>query len=95
MVEDKYEIHRETVDYTPEQLSLKLSSIMPQLVHGLELRIIEEKLKEIKNSISIASRVPGADDQVVALMKEQSELNAKKKQVTAELAKCKQKRLEV
>ena len=95
LVEDKYEIHRETVDYTPEQLSLKLSSIMPQLVHGLELRIIEEKLKEIKNSISIASRVPGADDQVVALMKEQSELNAKKKQVTAELAKCKQKRLEV
>ena len=95
LIEDKYEIHRETVDYTPEQLSLKLSSIMPQLVHGLELRIIEEKLKEIKNSISIASRVPGADDQVVALMKEQSELNAKKKQVTAELAKCKQKRLEV
>lgn len=95
LVEDKYEIHRETVDYTPEQLSLKLSSIMPQLVHGLELRIIEEKLKEIKNSISIASRVPGADDQVVALMKEQSELNAKKKQVTAELAKCKQKRLEI
>lgn len=95
LIEDKYEIHRETVDYTSEQLSLKLSSIMPQLVHGLELRIIEEKLKEIKNSISIASRVPGADDQVVALMKEQSELNAKKKQVTAELAKCKQKRLEV
>ena len=95
LIEDKYEIHKETVEFSTEQLSLKLSSIMPQLVFGLELRIIEEKLKEIKNSISIASRVPGADDQVLALMKEQSELNAQKKQVTAELAKCKQKRLEV
>jgi DNA primase len=95
LIEDKYEIHKETVEFSTEQLSLRLSSIMPQLVFGLELRIIEEKLKEIKNSISIASRVPGADDQVLALMKEQSELNAQKKQVTAELAKCKQKRLEV
>ena len=95
LVEDKYEIHRETVDYTPDQLSLKLSSIIPQLVYGLELRIVEERLKEVKNSISIASRVPGADEQVLALMKEQSELNAKKKQVSADLAKCKQKRLEV
>ena len=95
LVEDKYEIHRETVDHTPEQLSLKLSSIIPQLVYGLELRIVEERLKEVKNSISIASRVPGADDQVLALMKEQSELNAKKKQVNADLAKCKQKRLEI
>ena len=95
LIEDKYEIHKETVNYTPEQLSLKLSSIIPQLVYGLELRIVEEKLKEIKNSISIASRVPGADEQVLALMKEQSELNTKKKQVTADLAKCKQKRLEV
>jgi hypothetical protein len=57
--------------------------------------MIEEKLKDVKNSISIASRVPGADEQVLQLMKEQSELNTKKKQVTAELAKCKQKRLEV
>jgi DNA primase len=95
LVEDKYEIHRETVDYTPDQLSLKLSSIIPQLVFGLELRIVEERLKEIKSSISIASRVPGADEQILALMKEQSELNAKKKQVTADLAKCKQKRIEV
>ena len=95
LVEDKYEIHRETVDYTPEQLSLKLSSIMPQLVHGLELRIIEEKLKEIKNSISIASRVPGADDQVVALMEEQKELQKKQKQVKKDLDNCKLKRLEV
>ena len=95
LIEDKYEIHKENTDYTTEQLSLKLSSIIPQLVYGLELRMIEEKLKDVKNSISIASRVPGADDQVLQLMKEQSELNTKKKQVTAELAKCKQKRLEV
>jgi hypothetical protein len=57
--------------------------------------MIEERLKEIKNSISIASRVPGADDQILALMKEQSELNLKKRQVSAELTKSKQKRLEV
>ena len=95
LVEDKYEIHKENVDITPEQLSLKLSSIMPQLVFGLELRIVEERLKEIKNSISIAAKVPGADEQILALLKEQNELNAKKKQVTADLAKCKQKRLEV
>lgn len=95
LIEDKYEIHKENTDYTTEQLSLKLSSIIPQLVYGLELRMIEEKLKDVKNSISIASRVPGADEQVLQLMKEQSELNTKKKQVTAELAKCKQKRLEV
>ena len=95
LVEDKYEIHKENVDYSPEQLSLKLSSIIPQLVYGLELRMVEEKLKEVKNSISIASRVPGADEQVLALMKEQSELNAKKKQVSADLANCKLKRLEV
>jgi DNA primase len=95
LVEDRYEIHKENTDYTPEQLSLRLSSIIPQLVHGLELRMIEERLKEIKNSISIASRVPGADDQILALMKEQSELNLKKRQVSAELTKSKQKRLEV
>ena len=95
LVEDKYEIHKENVNYNPEQLSLKLSSIIPQLVYGLELRMVEEKLKEVKNSISIASRVPGADEQVLALMKEQSELNAKKKQVSADLANCKLKRLEV
>ncbi|MEE0990085.1 MAG: DNA primase [Paludibacteraceae bacterium] len=95
LVEDRYEIHKESTDYTPEQLSLRLSSIIPQLVHGLELRMIEERLKEIKNSISIASRVPGADDQILALMKEQSELNLKKRQVSAELTKSKQKRLEV
>ena len=95
VVEDKYEIHKENVNYNPEQLSLKLSSIIPQLVYGLELRMVEEKLKEVKNSISIASRVPGADEQVLALMKEQSELNAKKKQVSADLANCKLKRLEV
>jgi hypothetical protein len=57
--------------------------------------MIEERLKEIKNSISIASRVPGADDQIFALMKEQSELNLKKRQVSAELTKSKQKRLQV
>ena len=95
LVEDKYEIHKENVNYNPEQLSLKLSSIIPQLVYGLELRMVEEKLKEVRNSISIASRVPGADEQVLALMKEQSELNAKKKQVSADLANCKLKRLEV
>ncbi len=95
LVEDKYEIHKENVNYNPEQLSLKLSSIIPQLVYGLELRMVEEKLKEVKNSISIASRVPVADEQVLALMKEQSELNAKKKQVFADLANCKLKRLEV
>ena len=95
LVEDKYEIHKENVDYSPEQLSLKLSSIIPQLVYGLELRMVEEKLKEVKNSIAIASKVPGADDQVIALLKEQSELNAKKKQVSADLANCKLKRLEV
>jgi DNA primase len=95
LIEDKYEIHKDNINYTPEQLSLKLSSIIPQLVYGLELRMIEERLKEVKNSISIASRVPGADEQILELMKEQSELNANKKRVTAELAKCKQKRLEV
>ena len=95
LVEDKYEIHKENVNYNSEQLSLKLSSIIPQLVYGLELRMVEEKLKEVRNSISIASRVPGADEQVLALMKEQSELNAKKKQVSADLANCKLKRLEV
>ena len=95
LVEDKYEIHKETVDYTPDQLSLKLSSIIPQLVFGLELRIVEGRLKEVKNSISIASRVPGADEQIISLLKEQSELNAKKKQVAADLANCKLKRLEV
>ena len=94
-MEDNYEIHKENVDYYPEQLSLKLSSIIPQLVYGLELRMVEEKLKEVKNSIAIASKVPGADDQVIALLKEQSELNAKKKQVSADLANCKLKRLEV
>lgn len=95
LIEDKYEIHKDNINYTSEQLSLKLSSIIPQLVYGLELRMIEERLKEVKNSISIASRVPGADEQILELMKEQSELNANKKRVTAELAKCKQKRLEV
>ena len=95
LVEDKYEIHKENVEITPDQLSLKLSSIIPQLVYGLELRIVEEKLKEVKNSIAIASKVAGADDQIISLLKEQSELNAKKKQVTADLANCKLKRLEV
>lgn len=95
LIEDKYEIHKENVEITPDQLSLKLSSIIPQLVFGLELRIVEGRLKEIKNSISIASRVPGADEQILALMKEQSELNAKKKKVAADLANCKLKRLEV
>jgi seryl-tRNA synthetase len=94
-VEDKYEIHKENVEITPDQLSLKLSSIIPQLVYGLELRIVEEKLKEVKNSIAIASKVAGADDQIISLLKEQNELNAKKKQVTADLANCKLKRLEV
>ena len=92
LIEDKYEIHKENIEITPEQLSLKLSSIIPQLVFGLELRIVEGRLKEIKNSISIASRVPGADEQILALMKEQSELNAKKKKVAADLANCKLKR---
>lgn len=95
LVEDKYEIHKENVEITPDQLSLKLSSIIPQLVYGLELRIVEEKLKEVKNSIAIASKVAGADDQIISLLKEQSELNAKKKQVAADLANCKLKRLEV
>ena len=95
LVEDKYEIHKENVQITPDQLSLKLSSIIPQLVYGLELRIVEEKLKEVKNSIAIASKVAGADDQIISLLKEQSELNAKKKQVAADLANCKLKRLEV
>ena len=95
LIEDKYEIHKENVEITPDQLSLKLSSIIPQLVFGLELRIVEGRLKEIKNSISIASRVPGADEQILALMKEQSEFNAKKKKVAADLANCKLKRLEV
>ena len=95
LVEDKYEIHKENVEITPDQLSLKLSSIIPQLVYGLEFRIVEEKLKEVKNSIAIASKVAGADDQIISLLKEQSELNAKKKQVTADLANCKLKRLEV
>ena len=94
-MEDKYEIHKETVDYTPDQLSLKLSSIIPQLVFGLELRIVEGRLKEIKNSISIASRVPGADEQVLELMKEQSKLHTKKKQVEEDLKKYKRRRLEV
>jgi hypothetical protein len=58
-------------------------------------KLIEEKLKEVKNSIAIASKVAGADDQIISLLKEQSELNAKKKQVTADLANCKLKRLEV
>ena len=95
LVEDKYEIHKENVNYTPEQLSLRLSSIIPQLVYGLELRMVEERLKEVKNSIAIASKVPGADEQIISLLKEQSELNAKKKQVAADLANCKLKRLEV
>ncbi len=95
LVEDKYEIHKENVNCTPEQLALKLSSVIPQLVYGLELRIVEERLKEIKNSIALASKVPGADEQIISLLKEQSELNAKKKQVTADLANCKLKRLEV
>ena len=95
LVEDKYEIHKENVEITPDQLSLKLSSIIPQLVYGLELRIVEEKLKEVKNSIAIASKVAGADDQIISLLKEQNELNTKKKQVTADLANCKLKRLEV
>jgi hypothetical protein len=63
--------------------------------HEARKKRAEERLKEVKNSISIASRVPGADEQILELMKEQSELNANKKRVTAELAKCKQKRLEV
>ena len=95
LIEGKYEIQKENIEISPEQLSLKLSSTIPQLVHELELRMIEERLKEIKNSISIASRVAGADEQILELLKEQSELNAKKKKVTADLAKCKQKRLEV
>jgi DNA primase len=95
LVEDKYEIHKENINCAPEQLALKLSSVIPQLVYGLELRIVEERLKEVKNSIAIASKVPGADEQVISLLKEQSELNAKKKQVTADLANCKLKRLEV
>ena len=95
LIEGKYEIQKENIEISPEQLSLKLSSTIPQLVHELELRMIEERLKEIKNSISIASRVPGADEQILELLKEQSELNAKKKQVASELAKCKQKRVEI
>ena len=95
LIEGKYEIQKENIEISPEQLSLKLSSTIPQLVHELELRMIEERLKEIKNSISIASRVAGADEQILELLKEQSELNAKKKKVAADLAKCKQKRLEV
>lgn len=95
LVEDKYEIHKKNVEITPEQLSLKLSFIMPQLVHGLELRIVEGRLKEVKNSISIASRVPGADEQVLELMNEQTKLHTKKKQVEEDLKKYKRRRLEV
>ncbi len=95
LIEGKYEIQKENVDISPEQLSLKLSSTIPQLVHELELRMVEERLKEIKKSISIANSLSGADTQILELLKEQKELNDKKKIITNELANCKLKRVEV
>lgn len=95
LVEDKYEIHKENISYTPEQLGLRLSSIIPQLVYELELRIIDERLKEIKNSVAIANSVSGAETQILELLKEQKELNNKKKIVATKLAGSKLKRLEV
>jgi DNA primase len=95
LIEDKYEIYKETEDYTPEQLSLKLSSITPQLVHGLELRIIEEKIKKIVDSIKILNKKSGVEDQIIGLMNEQKELNKKIKEIKDKLKDCKQKRLEV
>lgn len=89
LVEDKYEKHKENVEYTPEQLSLKLSSVMPQLVHGLELRIIKEKLNRIKDSIDNKS------ENALELMKEQKELKKKQVEIDDELKKYKQRRLEV
>jgi DNA primase len=92
LIEEKYQINKEREEYTPEKLSLKLSSIIPQLVYELEGRIVDERLKEIKASIKSLGNA--SEEEIKRLLNEQQELINKKKDITAALNASKQKRLE-
>lgn len=92
LIEEKYQINKEREEYTPEKLSLKLSSIIPQLVYELEGRIVDERLKEIKASIKSLGNA--SEEEIKRLLNKQQELINKKKDITAALNASKQKRLE-